>query len=85
MRVTVIPSDSAVYVDGVSRIVEMPPVDENWHSIQWYDTYGDIEVKLGSPLVTEDYAIVEPFVKAWESIPVVPAPQSMPAAGVEEM
>lgn len=89
MRVTIIFSDNAVYVDGVHRQVELPSHDINWHALQWYDTYGDVEVKVGVPLLVEDFAVVAPFVQAWEAAaPVAPLAQpapGQPATGVEEM
>jgi len=85
MRVTIIFPDNAVYVDGVHRQVELPSHDPNWHALQWYDTYGDVEVKVGAPLLVEDFAVVAPFVQAWEAAaPAQPAP-GQPATGVEEM
>ena len=89
MRVTVIFPDNAVYVDGVHRNVALPSYDPNWRAIQWYDTYGDVEVKVGSPFLVKDFEVVTPFVQAWESAaPVASISQSnsgQPATGVEEM
>lgn len=86
MRVTVIFPDNAVYVDGVHRHVALPSYDPNWRAIQWYDTYGDVEVKIGAPLLVEDFEVVAPFVQAWEAVTPAPVvPQGQPATGVEEM
>jgi len=94
MRVTILFPDNSVHVDGVHRQVELPSYDPNWHALQWYDTYGDVEVKVGAPLLVEDFAVVAPFVQAWEAAaPVAPLAQpasaqpapAQPATGVEEM
>jgi hypothetical protein len=87
MRITVIFPDNSVYVDGSHRYVALPPHDANWRAIQWYDTWGDVEVKMGSPFVVEDFAVVAPFVSAWEeAAPRTPVPQpGQPSTGVEEM
>lgn len=43
MRVTIIPLDRVVIVDGVAK----GPIDLSFmadiHAIQWYDTWGDVE------------------------------------------
>lgn len=89
MRVTVIIADSAVYVDGDARRVELPPHDPNWRALQWNGEFGDVEVRVGAAYMVADPAIVEPFVAAWRAAapsPVAPAvPPGQPAAGVEEM
>lgn len=46
MKVTVIPTDNAVYVDGVSFLdLDLSDCDvpKNIHALQWNDTYGEIE------------------------------------------
>jgi hypothetical protein len=87
VRVTVIPADLTVYVDGVARHVAMPPHDPNWRAIQWYGERGDVEVRVGAGLSIDDPAVVAPFIAAWEAAapPAPPAPPGQPAAGVEEM
>jgi hypothetical protein len=43
MRVTIVPEDYIVYVDGVPKT----PIDLSFmsdvHAVQWYDTWGDVE------------------------------------------
>lgn len=44
MRVTIIPSDNAVYIDGVCKVgIDMSSVGANVSAVQWYDTQGEIE------------------------------------------
>jgi hypothetical protein len=90
VRVTVIPSDSIVYMDGIARHVVLPPHDPNWRAIQWYSDRGDIEVYVGAGLSIDDQSIIAPFITAWEEaapppLPALTSKPSQPAAGVEEM
>ena len=43
MRMTIIPSDGVVIINGVAK----SPIDLNFmgdiHAVQWYDTWGDVE------------------------------------------
>ncbi len=44
MRVTIVPSDFIVCIDGVCRgNIDMSTVNPDVHAVQWYDTYGDVE------------------------------------------
>jgi len=44
MRITIIPSDNFVSVDGEGIMdIDMSSVDKNIHAFQWYDSYGEIE------------------------------------------
>ena len=45
MKLTIIPSDSAIYKDGVVRELDLSTcgIPENVHALQWYDTFGEIE------------------------------------------
>lgn len=46
MRLTIVPSDGAVYKDGKSYAqLDLSCAPENLHALQWYDTYGEIEFK----------------------------------------
>lgn len=46
MRLTIIPEDKMVKIDGVAAFdVDMAGVDPAIHAVQWYDTYGEIEWK----------------------------------------
>lgn len=67
MRVTVIPSDRVIIVDGrtLRFDFEAPP---NVHALQWVGNGGEIEFVDGQPnrpLTDEDVAILEPFVVAF--------------------
>lgn len=46
MKVTIIVEDSIVIIDGiVYEDIDLSSLDSDIHAIQWYDTYGEIEVK----------------------------------------
>ena len=67
MRVIVIPEDKQIAVDGEFRVVEMD-YDATIHAIQWYDTFGDIEYKIGSAEYFTDASIIQPYIEAWEAL-----------------
>lgn len=43
MRVTIIKDDNAVYLDGSSRRVDCSMLPSDFHALQWYGTWGEIE------------------------------------------
>lgn len=48
MRLTIIPSDNAVYIDGVLKTpldISNCGIPADVHALQWYDTRGWIEPK----------------------------------------
>lgn len=46
MRLTIIPADGAVYVDGISYLnLNLSFIPSDVHALQWYDTYGELEFK----------------------------------------
>lgn len=46
MRVTIIPIDGFVSIDGYGFSgLNLSSIDPTVHAVQWYDTYGEIEVK----------------------------------------
>jgi hypothetical protein len=48
MRLTIIPADGAVYIDGVSYMnldLSTCDIPSSVHALQWYDTYGELEFK----------------------------------------
>lgn len=45
MRVTIIPADSVVVVDGVTVDgVLLEGISAEVHAVQWYGTWGDVEI-----------------------------------------
>jgi hypothetical protein len=46
MKVTIVPIDGAVSVDGVGfGNLDLSIVNPLIHAVQWYDTYGEVEFK----------------------------------------
>ena len=46
MRVTIIPRDGFVAVDGIGfNDIDMASVDASIHAMQWYGDHGEIEIK----------------------------------------
>jgi hypothetical protein len=50
MKITIVPEDKTVVVNGVSaNEIDMSGIDEHIHAIQWQDDKGEIEWKESSP------------------------------------
>jgi hypothetical protein len=46
MRATIVPENGRVIIDGESYDdIDLSSVDSSIHAIQWYDTYGEVEIK----------------------------------------
>jgi hypothetical protein len=46
MRLTIIPTDGAVYIDGATYSgLDLSFIPTDVHALQWYDTYGELEFK----------------------------------------
>lgn len=44
MKLSIIPSDKAVYVDGASQLnLDLSFIPSNIHALQWYETHGELE------------------------------------------
>lgn len=67
MRVTVVPSDSCVIVDGDMLSDLSLPSAPGVHAIQWYGSYGVIEKTSGAPERISDESAIAPFVAAWQA------------------
>ena len=52
MRITIIPSDKTIGIDGdflLSIQQDISWIPENIHAVQWYNTWGEVEYTDGSP------------------------------------
>lgn len=68
MRVTVVFPDNSIGVDGVFHsFASVLPDDPNWRVIQWYDTYGNIEVYQGDRIWLDNILLVQPYIDQWNS------------------
>jgi len=46
MRVTIVPADQYVSVDGIGfSNLDLSLMAPDIHAIQWYETYGEVEIK----------------------------------------
>jgi len=63
MRVTIVPEDRYIQVDGEGLNLDFTS-NSNIHAIQWYDTYGTAELKVGGtrPATIEE---VQYYVDLW--------------------
>jgi hypothetical protein len=73
MRVTIIPIESRVNVEGYSETIDCSAVDEEIHVIQWYGNFGEVEyetdVETGKRKPNERIDSFEPYqslLAAWE-------------------
>ncbi len=87
MRITVIPDDQFVSVDGVGRSGLSFDCPDGVHAFQWYGNYGEIEYKAnveGGTLVKPQNQIVASFdefqaaLDAWAAPPPEPPPLPPP-------
>lgn len=60
MRVTIIPEDQKVIIDGVAHEVSVQ-ADQNIHAIQWDGEKGVIEYKRGGAKRIDDVSIIQPW------------------------
>lgn len=73
MRLTVITLDDIIVIDGVGKKVNLSNIDQSYHAIQWYDTYGEIEIKdpitqkMVENRVIDSIEFLEPFITLWEN------------------
>jgi hypothetical protein len=76
MRVTIIPPDGMVYVEGQALAVDCSSIDPSIHAIQWYDTIGEIEFKTDDTTNTRQpnakITDISPFqhvIDLWQAVP----------------
>lgn len=74
MRVTIIPVDSSVSVDGVGfGGLDLSFMAPSVHAVQWYETHGDVEIKdpvTGRMVANEhitSFDAYQPAVTAWQA------------------
>lgn len=75
MRVTIIPVDGFVSVDGMGLSgLDLSFMDVSVHAVQWYETHGEIEVKdpvtgrmVANEVITSIDAF-QPAIDAWQVV-----------------
>lgn len=66
MRVTVIPTDNTILVDGEVLVFNFT-ADPSVHALQWYGTHGTFEYVHGPAEWFADPARVQPFIDAFQA------------------
>lgn len=72
MKVTIIPKDGFVSVDGAGYSeIDLSFMDSDIHALQWYNTEGEIERKDSRGRITTNEVIndltpFQPAIDAWE-------------------
>lgn len=72
MKITIIPKDGFVSVDGVGYSeIDLSFMDNDIHALQWYDTEGEIERQDSRGRITANEVITDltpfqPALDAWE-------------------
>jgi len=67
MRVTIVPADQCVIVDGDTLSGLALPAAPNVHAIQWHGTHGIIERRTGAAEYFTDESVIAPFVAVWQA------------------
>jgi hypothetical protein len=82
-HVTILPSESHVYIDGISRIVDLSTVDSSIHAIQWSVTNNSGEVEFVNDAYAPaaeyrpnqaiaSFAPYQRYVDAWNAVAAKP-------------
>jgi hypothetical protein len=69
MRITIIPSDGFISVDGEGFSgLDLSFIDKNIHAIQWYNTEGEVEMKdnTGRIITNQKITSLSTYQKALE-------------------
>ena len=72
MRLSILPSDNAVYVDGFCYVdidmSWMPKIDDvEIHAVQWYDNHGEIELVTTAPNIEiKELGVFQKAFELWE-------------------
>lgn len=67
MKVSVIPADKTVVVNGKALVFDFQVFSPKVHAIQWNGISGTIEYTEGAATWFDNPAIVEPFIDAWNA------------------
>ena len=58
MRLTIIKNDGFVSIDGEGYLgIDLTELDESVNAVQWYDTYGEVEIKDSRNRIIENKEI----------------------------
>lgn len=78
-RITIVPSDNTMLIDGVARKINMAGIDSTIHAVQWFSTTGEIEYNDGKP--HKKITSINPFqafIDRWTAAAPPPPPPDPP-------
>jgi len=86
-RITIVPSDGIMIVDGVARDIDMTGIDPTIHAVQWQGTRGEIEYNdTKSHEQIDDITPFDSFLALWTAaVPPIPKPKSAGSLSAEEL
>lgn len=90
MRVIIVPADGFVSVDGEDyREVDLSFVAPNIHAVQWYGTFGEVELvdDYGRAVANEPITSIEPYdlaITRWQEAKLKALNDVFPATPVVE-
>lgn len=69
MRVSIIPADGIVIVEGAAEKVDLSSMDQSIHAVQWFTDVGEIEYfrdekRRGNEAI-DDFSPFQQFVDLW--------------------
>lgn len=67
MKISVVPGDRAIIVNGESLVFDYQVFPATLHAIQWHGTSGTLEFATGPQQWFDNFAIVEPYLDAWNA------------------
>jgi len=65
MRVSVIPADKTIVLNGAALVFEFPYFPPNLHALQWDGVSGTMEFSTGPQNWFDNVAFVQPYIDAW--------------------
>jgi hypothetical protein len=88
MKVTIIPTDGVVQVDGRAIKLDLTDMQPNIHAVQWDGTTGHVEYNDGSPnALIDNLADFQPWLTRWyaaraieDAPPPPPTPEQIQAS-----
>lgn len=67
MKVSVIPADKAIIVNGEALTFDFQYFPPNLHAIQWDGVSGAMEFTQGPQVFIDNVSLVQPYIDAWNA------------------
>lgn len=74
MRLTIVPEDGLVSIDGKAFTVDCSSIDATIHAVQWYDDHGVIEYKTQPPALISVVSTFQTVIDLWIAANEAPPP-----------